>query len=224
MSSKYQIVQELADEWGKASPEALKRIEDKVGEITVDLLSQNDCRFAGLRENQTITVTAGTTVYKLAYDFATLIKQVTVVDSDGAYLDKFEVVDEPEFNQRMSLGGYGTTRFGYIKFMKDGTDGPGWYLVLGGDWEETGYISLPYYREPTPEDTELIHNTKILKSGVRAEFPDLNPKAQQDLVMYERGKSVFRESPDTTTTSMKLRPSERSQRLNRLKWKIGGGL
>ena len=223
MASKFQIVHELADEWGKASPDVLARIETKVGEITIDLLSQNDCRFAGLRDSETITVSAGTMAYKLPYNFATLIKEVITVDADGDFLNEFEVVDENEFIRRKTEGGYATTKYGMIEYRKTGTSGPGWYFLLAADWEDTGYIKVPFYREPTEDDTELIRNVTILKAGVRAQFPEFNPKSQNDLVMYEKGKSGFRENPETITTKMAIRPSPQAQRLNKLQWKIGDG-
>jgi len=224
MADKFRVVQELADEWGKSSPDVLAQIEAKVGEITIDLLSQNECRFAGLRKSTTQTITAGTTVYKLPYDFATIVKQTSVVDADGAFVAEFTFCDEKEFIRRLSLGGYATNRFAMIEYRVDGSDGPGWYMILGGDWDETGYLKIPYYRKPTADDTELIENETILKSGVRSQFPQFNLRAQMDAVEYMRRRSGFRENPDAITTSMQIKPSRRTQAKNRLQHKIGDGL
>jgi len=213
----------MAQEFRTDDPDVRAQIEQVVGEITIDLLSENDCRFNGLRSSELIEVIAGTTKYKLPVDFATIIRICHVVDSDENYIADFTVVDEQEFYHRKGDGNYEGTRYGFVVYRNDDDGGPGYYLILGADWGDTGYIKFYYYREPTAQDTSIIKNEAILKAGVRSRFPQYNPNFQNDIVIYERRKSGFRESPETTTTGIMLKPSKRVQKLNRLDHKIARG-
>lgn len=225
MASTLELIQALAQEFGKQSPEVLRDIEQKIGEITIDILSQNDCRFAGLRKSQTVTVTAGTTSYKINADFASLGRYPTIVDSNGDFVDKFTIVDEGEFVARADQGGYATKRFGRIEARDQGASGPGFYLELAEDWGETGYIKIPYYRKPTATDTELINNLACVKNGVRQFFGQFIGSEKADIAarVYLGQRSGIKESAARTTTGLFVKPPIRTQKHNLLMHKVGRG-
>lgn len=223
MGSKLEIVQTLALEFGKSSPEVLAQIESKVGEITVDILSQNDCRFAGLRKWQRITVGAGTKAYKVNADLASVGRHAKIVNVNGDFLYKFTIVDEGEFIEREDKAGYATTRYGWIEARDQGDQGPGFYLVLATDWQATGYIKMPYFRSPTENDTALIRNTSAVKDGVRQYFPQYVGEEKAALFgrVYSGKRKSIKESPDRVATGLHVKPPRRVQAGNRLMHKIG---
>lgn len=225
MASKRDIVDSLALAAGKDSEAVKKRLEDAVGDITVDILSQNKSRFLGLRRSQSITITSGDTEYRLNADFASMIPNAQVVDSDGVFIAEFTIVDELEYVRRQVADRLPKTRYAFIEPKDGGDEGPGLYLILAQDWGETAYLKIYYYRKPTTGDTELITNTAAIKKGVKAELPDLfgREEAIINAGTYERMKSGIKESPATTTTGLKLQPSKRTRKRNLFFWRIGGG-
>jgi len=113
-----------------------------------------------------------------------------------------------------------------VKYLPNGDDGPGYYLVIVDepDSSEAGNIyKFFYYRTPTIDDTDLIKNTTILKTGVRAQAGAYNPNAPTDLGIYLRMKSGFVEDPLQHAHHLIVRPSRRAQRHNRLMHQRGQG-
>ena len=217
------VVQMIMEEFGKKDADLQKRVAIAVGDVTIDLLSQNDSRFRKLQKTYTITISAGTKSYILPSDFKTAQKKFIQVDSSGDFVAELEIVTERDILIRQAEDTEVSTRSAFIEYRADGDDGPGQYLVLGAEPESTGYYKFYYYRVPTAADTDIIDNVTILKTGVKAKFPVNNPLAGQDIIIYEKMKSGFIETPDTHTTQMVMRPSSRVSKHNKMMHDIGRG-
>lgn len=217
------VVQMIMEEFGKKDADLQKRVAIAVGDVTIDLLSQNESRFRKLQKTYTITISAGTKAYILPSDFKTAQKKFIQVDSSGDFVAELEIVTERDILLRQSEDTEVSAKSAFIEYRADGTDGPGQYLVLGAEPTATGYYKFYYYRVPTAADTDIIDNVTILKTGVKARFPVNNPLAAQDLIVYEKMRSGFIETPETHTTQMVMRPSSRVSKHNRMMHDIGRG-
>jgi hypothetical protein len=215
MASNAEITKELMAEFGQSSPLVAQRVERAVGEVTIDILSQNDCRFERLAKVSTISLLTTSKAYKIPGDFATIKGPMIQVDSSGDFIREIEVISQQEYYRRMADADYPGLWYAMIETKMDGASGPGDYLTLNDEPDATGTYKFFYYRKPQVTDTDLIINTRAVKEGVRAMFPEYNPDAGQSLVIYERMKSGIRESPATRVTQMALMPSKATQRLNR---------
>lgn len=223
MASRAAITAQILTEFGKSSPQVRQRIEQVVGDVTIDILSQFQSQFARLSEKETITLDVTTTAYKLPHDFASPKSSFRQVDSDGDFVGKLEIVTEGEFYDRKDNADYGGLKYAYIEHRANGADGPGDYLVLSGLPTTVGYFLFPYYRKPTENDTDIITNVSAIKNGVRAEFPEFTANAGVSLQKYEAQKPTMKESPRSRSTGMAIKPSKSQQRHNRNMYRIGRG-
>lgn len=223
MSSMAQIVNELMEEFGKTAPEVGARISQKVGEITIDLLSQNGSRFKGLEKTTTLTINTTDTSYALPANFCTAQPTFLELDSSGEFVRELEIVSQAEFYRRKSEARFTEHRLCFIEWRTE-TTGRLAYLVLGTAPTTATTYKFFYWREAHAGDTDLIKNPAIVKKGVRAGLSDLNPNYMADLAAYNNMRVHFRENVMRTTTSgVQLKPSLRTQRHNLLMHKIGGG-
>jgi len=217
MSSKATIVQRLMDEFGKDSQAARQQIEQAVGEITVDLLSQNQGRFLGLEKTLSITINNTDTEYRLPADFNTAKKTFYEVNSDGDYIAECMCLSKSEVQNRMSEGAYSGYRLAYIRRNILGASGRGDYLVIADAPDETKYFEFDYYREPTENDTDVIRNDHIVMTGARGllpQFVDMDRAAYQTGI-YSRMRDGFREHPEKRKTKRIMLPSKRIGNHNR---------
>ncbi len=224
MATRAEITQEMMEEFGKSSPDVRVQVERVVGEITVDILSQNDCRFHRLSAKSRLTGVIGATSSKLPGDFAATKPTFREVDVDGEFVAEREICDENLFYGRMNDADYEGLKYSYVEYRPDGTSGPGDYLVFADAFTETTYFDFPYYRKPTPDDTDIILNIRAVKEGVRSAFPEYTAQAANSLVIYEKMKSGIGDSPILRATHLSMEPSKRVKKHNRFMRKIGRGL
>lgn len=225
MASKAHLVGLLLKESGKDSPTVQKEIEQKVGEITVELLQQNDGRFKGLLREQTITVAVGTSAYLLNPDFHTAMKTAHEVNSAGKVVRKLTVISRAEYISRLDEGAYAGELMAYIDFLEDGPQERGYYLIFGDTPTATAIYKFPYYREPTENDADVIRKFNIVKRGVRGSLPHLFPTtALLDAEIYLRHLEGFKERAEKfRTTAGIIVPAPRVGAFNRRMNDIGQG-
>lgn len=223
MASTAVIVNEIMAEFGKSDSHTAARIEQKVGDIVIDLLSQNKGRFKGLEKTQTISILEDEREYRLSPDFNTAKQTFYEVDDDGNFKNECMVVTKGDVHRRSSEGELINSRMGYIKFFDTHTSGRGIYLVLATDPGEATIYEFDYYRKPTRKDTDLIRTPETIKLGTRGSFPALNQKAEYDLAVYERRKQGFKESPEKYKPKMSIKPTRKTSRFNRSMRNIGKG-
>ncbi len=225
MASKAEITQSLLTEFGKQDDAVRIQVEQWVGEVTVDLLSQNQGRFEKLLKSQTITVVDGTSAYKLNSDFNTVHPVFYQVDSSGNYVRKLSVFTKAEVFERKSSDAYNGPRMGFVEYQGDGDDGPGFYLVLGDEpsADDAGTYVLFYYRTSTENDTEIIRNDSIIKMGVRGLAVDYNQNAPVHAATFLNMRRGFVEDPSKRSHGMAIRPSKQTQGHNHRMRRIGEG-
>ena len=221
MASFGQIVEEMMVEFGKKSSAVRHRVSQAVGEITIDILNQNESRFRKLERESTITLVIGTDAYRLPADLRTIRPIFIQLDTDGDFAAEWEIVSTPEFYRRKGDAEYKGQNYAHIETRQSPI--PGEYLVFDTASTTSGTCKTFYYRRPERTDTDIIENTAAIKEGVRTRFPKFVENAEAHIIIYERMKSGIAESPETRTTGMVLKPSHRQQRLNRLMWRIGRG-
>lgn len=222
MASPAKIVSDLMTESGKMSHEVQIRMESLLGEVTVDLLSQNGSRFAGLEKSTTITINTSDTAYVLPADFRTAQPTFIEVDSDEDFIREIDVVSEREFYRRRAKSKFPQDLTVFVERRTVGGS-TRWYLVLGAAPTTSTYYKFFYWREPKTNDTNIIQNEAIPKEGVRSKMPGLFPAFQVSLAAYVNMRHNFKEDPSRLSTSMQVKPSLQTQRVNRLQHKIGRG-
>ena len=225
MANASKIIDDLMNEWGKSGPELAMRLEQKIGEVTVDLLSQNEGQFKGLEKTQAISIAVDQKEYLLNADFNTAQKNFYEVDDDGDPVREIFVVTKKEMFNKLLNDSSLATDLVYVKQHDTGYngDGPGWYLILPTEPSETTTFEFTYYRFPVAGDTRLIRNETILKTGVKREFPEHNLAWQTDTLIYNKMRGGFKENPDKFKTRSVTLPNDRTQRHNRMLHKIGRG-
>lgn len=223
MASKTKIVSDLMREIGKTKPSLRMRLEQTVGELTIDLLTQNGGTFKGLEERFTFTVSADQTQILLPADYNTPVRKgFYQVNSSGEFLAEANILSKSAVRRNIAEHAYSGHRLAYVDEL-DGDDGYGFYLVLAGAPAETVYFELDYYRAPTESDTGLIRNESILKDGVRGSHSGYWADAGYRMEIYRRRREGFRESPDRQNTRSRMVPSERTGQHNRRMRGIGRG-
>lgn len=223
MGSTQDIVDELMTESGKGSQAVRRRIETKVGEITIDLLSQHEGRFQGLMKTLSLTLTTSDNRrLKLPVGF-NRIQSLDRVNSDGVFIGSTTVAGKDEIRQMIEDGRTMSLLSAYIENVDSGSAAEiGWWLVFSGDPSETIYFELDYYRKPKPTDTHLIRNELIVKLGVRGYLHDLFPGDNQaELADYLGRRRGFRERHGRKRTRSVLRPSKSVARRNVFMHNIG---
>lgn len=223
MASTAAIVQEVLTEFGRTDQVTAARVEQKVNDIVVDLLSQNEGRFKALEKTQTISILKDVTEYRLNVDFNTAKETFYEVDSDGEYKNDCVLTQKSEINRRKKESEEVNSRICYIKHYESHPSGRGVYLVLAEKPTEDTTYEFDYYRQPRAEDIDIIKKPSTIKMGVRSGFPDLNPKADYELAIYERRKSGFREKFIKYTPKMSVKPPRKAARFNRFMERIGQG-
>jgi hypothetical protein len=212
------------EEFGKKSPDFRTRLELLAGNITVDLLSQNEGRFRGLDRTQLITAQSGDSRFRLNADFNTAKKTFFQVDSAGTFIAECALVSKAEIHRRIVEGRYSGYRLGYVVNDAEGEEEGLWYLVLAETPSDTTYYEFDYYRQPTSNDTHIIRNPEIIKQGIRSRLADINPNVQNDSITYERMRQGFIEDPEKYATNIDLLPPRRTMRHNAQMYDIGKGL
>lgn len=223
MASKPLLVSELMEEFGKKSPDFRARLELLAGNITVDLLSQNEGRFRGLDRSQLITAQSGDSRFRLNSDFNTAKKTFAQVDASRVFVAECAIVGKGEVHRRITEGRYSGHRLAYVVNDAEGEEEGLWCLVLASAPSETTYYEFDYYRQATANDTHIIRNPEIIKAGIRSRLADLNPNVQNDVVIYERMKQGFVEDPEKYATNIDLLPPRRTMRHNAQMYDIGKG-
>ena len=225
MASTSKVTNDIMQEIGKTSSALRMKIEGYVGDVTVDLLSQNAGRFTRLEKSLDISFAAGVKYYKLPANFNTIKNTFFQIDSDGDFIAKCEVRTKGEIYRNIADEEYSGIKAAYIQELNrdKGPDGAGLYLILASEPTEIVYYNIEYYRFPLTTDTDLIKNVKLLKNGVRAELPDYYDKAEIYSHIYENGKMKFRENKRRRKTVNILMPSKRAGAHNKRMHDIGGG-
>lgn len=224
MASRALITDSLVAESGKVAPNVRKRIEEKVGEITVELLQQSEGRFKGLLREQAFTTVIDVVEYILNSDFNTAQGTYHEVDSNGVFKRQLTIVSKSEMFHRRTEKAYASVRLSYIDFLEAGVSGRGYYLVLGDKPTEAAFFRIPYFREATENDTDVIRKVAIVKRGVRGSLPSLFPnEAQIDAEIYLRHLQGFREKREKFNTTTIMTPSSRTGNFNRRMHKYGQG-
>lgn len=223
MASRAKTVNDLMVDFGKTSPDARAKIDKKVGEITVDLLSQNEGRFKALEKTVSISILTSTREYRLPADFNTAKRTFFEVDDDGNFIAECSVLTKSEIHRRYNDGRYAGYRLCFIKHITDNTAGPGLYLVLAADAPGAKTWEFDYYREPAETDAEVIRNTKILKQGVKADLIEFNLRAADDMVIYLRMREGFKEDVEKYLTKTRVIPPRNVIILNTLMNVIADG-
>jgi len=219
MSTRLQVTLELLNETGRQGQLVQEQVYTTVGDVTVDVLSQNDCRFRRLKKQTTLTFAAdSTTPVKVPADFKTISKNAHRVDAAGDFLARVEFVDETEFYERKGNSAYGGDIYFTVEERSDGE-----YVVINAGQTAITYIRMWYYRQPTPDDTDIITSPTIVKEGVRPRLPKLFPEHINGLPVYEAHKLHIKEHPGQRATSIAMKPNKRTQGENRLNWKVGRG-
>jgi hypothetical protein len=223
MASTAQIVEDILVEIGKRGTAVRRKVETAVNDTVVDMLQQNDGRFRGLAKTQTINVLADTVEYKLNADFNTAKDTFAEYDSDDEFVARVFVLTKSEIHNRLAEGAPVHRLMSYIEFYESHTNGRGNYLILSQDPTTTHIYKFDYYREPTPEDTDIIRKTAILKHGIRGRLPDYYEQAEYESAIYLRMLQGFRESAERFVTDMIITPPARIGANNDLSHKVGSG-
>lgn len=222
MASPAKIVSDLMNEAGKMAPEIQIKMESIVGEVTVDLLSQNGSRFAGLEKSKTLTITTSATSFILPADFRTAQPSLIEQTSDEAFVRELDVFSEREYYRRRADAGFRQDRVCYLE-LKVVSGSKRWYLTIGASPSSTKYYKFFYWREAQANDTDLIPNETMVKHGVRSNFPELFPNFMASIAIYGNMREKFKEDVGRLSTNMRIRPSLRVERINRVMHKIGRG-
>jgi len=225
MASVSYLADILMQECGKTAPDVRLRIEQKIGEVTLEILQESEGRFKKLDRKVNISIVAGTKRYLLPSDYFTVKREFIEVNSDGDFLRRVYVVSEMEVYTRMEGESNLSVSYCWIEFDESGAGGRGYYLNLAVEPTEASIYRFSYYRQPTESDAEVIDSFTLIKRGVRGNLPDLFPKnAEVDLQIYVGRLGRSGEDPGQHTTETVVHPGRRAQRRNRFQHQIGRGL
>lgn len=226
MASTVEIVDELMTEFGKTSDKVRMELEQYVGDVTKDLLSKGQGRFAELKKPVIITLDTTNLTYKLPVDYNTISKTAYELDDDGNPTGvKIEITSEEGAMQRRYAGEYAGRRIFHIEMLDGGRSGRGWYLVLGDEALEVVRYKLFYYRKATERDTDLIRKEEHVKVGVRYRYYSArnDPQAVSLQTEYSRRLSGFREDPQRHKPRIGITINPRARRNCELSHDIGEG-
>jgi hypothetical protein len=226
MASVAYLADVLMQEAGKSSPDVRLRIEEKIGEVTLEILQQSEGRFKKLARTQNISILVGVKEYLLPADYFTAKREFIEIDSNSDFVRRVYVVSEMEVYTRIEAESNLSVSYCWIDFNETGygTTGRGYYLHLAVDPTETAIYRFAYYRQPTENDAEAIDSFTLIKRGVRGNLPDLFPKtAQVDISIYANSLGRSGEDPSQHTTETVVHPGRRRGRLNALLHRIGSG-
>ena len=223
MASTAQITEDLLIEIGRRGTAVTREVESAVRDTVVDLLEQAEGRFRGLEKTQTISIVSGTKEYKLNADFGTTKDSFAEYNSDGDFAGKVYIFTKSEVQNRLSESAPTSRRMGYIQFYESHASGRGSYLILSVEPTESVTFEFDYYRNPTPDDTDIIRNTSILKHGARGRLSKYFDDAEYNMGIFLRMRSGFRETPERVVTDMIITPSARTGTHNKLLHKAGAG-
>lgn len=223
MLTRQQAVEKILTEIGKTSDAVRRQVDQKVREITLDLLHENEGRFQGLKKTVSITLAASTQHYKLPSDFNTASKNFREVDSDGDFVGRRDIIDENYFWDRKEDENDTGSKYATIRTGNFNSEGVGFYLWWESAYSSITYWEFPYYRIATENDTHIIKNETILLDGVRARLPAYYEDAQMYAGMYFQQKPKVVEHVQARSTTMSMRPNAQQRHTNRLMHKIGRG-
>ena len=223
MSSRATITDELLVESGRQGTATRRKIDQKVGGITLELLQQGDGRFRGLSKSQTISVLADTTQYKLDSSFNTAKKTMFEQNTDGTFKNKVSILAKAEVFERKSNDGPTSALMGYIELLTSHADGRGYYLTLSEKPTAATTYNFEYYREPTANDSDVIRKPEIIKHGVRGNLPEYFENSDIQLRIYLQRMEGFRESPERFVTDFIMTPAPRIGQHNKSMHDISQG-
>lgn len=225
MAAGSEIVADLMEEIGKMSPDVETSLMEAVGDVTVDLLSQNEGRFEGLRRRQTITIDSSKTQYKLNSDCNRVKSPCLRYNSSGEPAGRIDIVNEEEYYYRLeNATQYPTNSFAKVERLEAGNDGPGYYLIFKDELTDVGTIQLFYYRYAKETDTDIIRNPEIVKTGVRSKRPQYWPAtSREEMIIYFKMRSAFKENPQAKTTRDRVLLSARRRKHNLRMHRYGRG-
>ncbi len=229
MASKAQIVDEIMLDIGKSTPKVREKVEQHVGDVTVELLSRQKGRFKCLAKDTTLTLNTSYDHYKLPRDYGAASKTFVQVDENDDYVRTLKIESEEAVYERMRKGEYAGVWIGWIKHLTEGDtargySGRGWYLRLPTEPSDTGFYKFYYYRDPTEEDTDLIRNQTIVKKGAMGRLSrSLNPETDRDAGTYQNMMRGFKEDITRHQPEVKIHPNERTRRHNAMMHRRGRG-
>jgi hypothetical protein len=199
-------------------------VELKVRSTVVDLLSQNEGRFAKLEVCQNLTLAPTLTRLPLPSNYNTISRKCVEVDVNGKLVKKIFVTSEADYFDRAANEETNLENLAYVKWLPDDPDGRGWYFYLGDTSDVVRYFRFFYYRICTSDDADLINNTEIVKTGAKAKLPSINAEYQTDLTIYMSMRGGFAEhAPQTMETDLHIEPATEVKAHNLLMNTIGGG-
>jgi len=226
MATRDEMTTELLVLAGKSvdSPER-QRVYDVVGDVTVDLLSQNEGRFYGLRRTLEFTMTTADRKKRLPSNFNTASRDFYEVDEDGELKGRGAVKSKTDVFDDQLEGAYVGYRRAWIEELSGDSapEGSGIYLVLAEAPPSTVYLVFVYYRRPERDDTDIIKNPTIVKLGAKAQLSNMFDDAQYSMAIFEKRRSGFKEKFHKRVTSGILMPSRRQARHNKRMYDRGRG-
>lgn len=222
MATTATILEELIAEIGKDSPLIRQKIESKIGDVVLEILSQNEGRFKALEKTQSISVLVDVTRYKLNSDFNTAKDTFYEVDSLGEFVARCHIVSKSDAFSRLADEGVVGPRICYVEF-DSATATRGWYLVLTQKPKTAVTYKFDYFRTPATSDTDVIKKHAAIKHGVRGMSPEHFSNSQAEITIYVRMLSGIKESPDKWVTDAQVLPPARFVAHNQFMHKIGGG-
>ena len=228
MATSVEIVDELMTEFGRRSDKLRMELEQYVGDVTKDLLSKGEGRFAELKKPVIITLDTTNLTYKLPADYNVISKTAYEIDDNGNPTGvKIEITSEEGAMQRRYAGEYAGRRIFHVEMLDGGRSGRGWYLVLGDEATEATRYKLFYYRKATERDTDLIRVEEHVKVGVRYRYYAARPEFQSQAIAaqteYARRRAGFREDPQRHKSRISVRINPRAQEVCEQEWDIGEG-
>lgn len=229
MASKSQIVDDVMMAIGMSGDKVRRLVETHVGDVTVDLLNQQEGRFKALKLRTTITINTSYDHYKLPTDYGTASKTFIQVDVNDDFVRRLAIESQEAVYERMEHDEYAGVWVAWVDYLTTGDaargfTGRGWYLRLPTEPDDTGYYKFFYYRAATTEDTDLIRNATIVKKGVLGMLPlTYNPNAPNDAGTYARMKSGFQEKITRHQPNVKMHPNARTRRHNAQMHTVGKG-
>lgn len=225
MASKSFILDSLLNECGKDSPQVREQMSQKIGEITLELLSQNRGKFFGLKKVTTLSITADTTQFKLPADYHTIsIDSCEVNVTTGAYIQDVHVLEKSDIRERIRESAHYDCHYGYIEKLEAGPEGRGFYLTLAVASTQVRSFEIEYFRRPTENDTDVIVEYTLIQRGVRAQYPSLFKTAEVDRHIYVARLPRFVEKRQRNVTGSYVLPPKRIQRHNKNQHRRGAGL
>jgi hypothetical protein len=225
MASAEVLTEEIIAELGKDNPQIRSQVRTNIGDIAIDLLSQNEGEFSCLEKYEDIPLTVNNSEFLLTNgDFKRAKKKSILIDANGLYVGEIHLVSNNEFfNRQANSEQYPGTTYARIEYKENGADGSGNYLIFGTTYTTAATLRFSYYRQPTGSDVMSISNTSLIKVGVRMMMSNQKPEWANSGAIYYGLRQSFKENIEDRATELVLRPPKKKEAYNRMMHDIGRG-